>query len=95
MGVVTCTSRSPRALTVLVALLVTIASGSARRHPASAAYQQRARNAWVPNGTVYAMAKAGSTVYLGGDFTWLTNPATGATVARARLAAVDATTGAP
>jgi hypothetical protein len=50
---------------------------------------------WVPNGTVYAMAESGNTVYLGGTFTSLTDPSNGTTVARSRLAALDATTGVP
>ncbi len=63
--------------------------------PASAAYQVTAAPSWVPNGTVYAVAKVGSTVYLGGDFTSLTDPVSHQTASRSHLAAVDATTGAP
>lgn len=63
--------------------------------PASAAFSSDARPSWVPNGTVRAMVRAGAVVYLGGDFTSLRDPASGAQVARAHIAAVDAVTGAP
>jgi hypothetical protein len=41
------------------------------------------------------MAETGNIVYLGGTFTSLTDPTSGTTVARNRLAALDATTGVP
>ena len=78
---------------MLVALSAVTAAGF--HSSASAAYQASAASSWVPNGTVYAMAQAGDRIYLGGTFTSLTDPATGATVARSRLAAVDAATGVP
>lgn len=82
--------------TRVAALLVSVAMmvGGGFASPASADYSQNATASWVPNGTVYAIAVSGSRVYLGGAFTSLTNPATGETVARSRLAAVDAATGA-
>lgn len=82
-----------RPLAVLVAVAVMVVSGGFPS-PAAAAYRQTAAASWVPDGTVYAMARYGTRVYLGGDFSSLTNPATGETVARSRLAAVDAATGA-
>lgn len=63
--------------------------------PASADYADRPESSWVPNGTVFAMTQVGDRVYLGGGFTSLRNPVTGARVQRASLAAVDATTGEP
>jgi len=83
-----------RVLTVVIMAFSTVAAGGLFM-PASAAYQQSPDSTWVPNGTVYAMARVGNTIYLGGDFTNLKDPVTGLYVARARLAAVDATTGAP
>lgn len=62
--------------------------------PAAAEVGTTAAKSWVPNGTVYAMAQSGDRIYLGGSFTSLTDPATGTKVPRARLAAVDASTGA-
>ncbi|CAA9356027.1 MAG: hypothetical protein AVDCRST_MAG34-2095 [uncultured Nocardioidaceae bacterium] len=62
--------------------------------PADAAPTTQPAPSWVPNGTVYAVAHVGNVVYLGGKFTALRDPATGAQVARARVAALDATTGA-
>ncbi len=61
----------------------------------AATYNPTPAFSWVPNGTVYAMAESGNTVYLGGSFTSLTDPSTGTTVTRNRLAALDATTGVP
>ena len=61
----------------------------------AATYSPTPAFSWVPNGTVYAMAETGNTVYLGGSFTSLTDPTSGTTVTRNRLAALDATTGVP
>src|SRR4051794_2119058 len=79
-------------VTVGVVLGVTIAVAS----PASAAYTQVPRTTtWSPtSGRVYAIARIGSTVYIGGSFTAVRNPNGTATVARSRLAAFDADTGA-
>ncbi len=52
-------------------------------------YQSCAAPTWVPNGQVWAMAVTPSRIYLGGDFTSLRNPVTGAVVARNHLAAID------
>jgi hypothetical protein len=83
-----------RLLAILMVALTALAAAGVHS-AASAAYRSHAATSWVPNGTVYAMAQAGSRIYLGGTFTRLTNPATGASVQRSRLAAVDAITGAP
>lgn len=61
--------------------------------PASATYTKNPSSSWVPDGTVYAMATDGDRVYLGGAFTSLRNPSTGAVVDRAHIAALDAVTG--
>jgi hypothetical protein len=76
-------------LTATITLTV-VGSGS----PAAAALDTVAEKSWVPNGTVYAMAQSGGRIYLGGSFDSLTDPVTKATVPRANLAAVDASTGA-
>jgi hypothetical protein len=49
---------------------------------------------WQANGRVQVIVRVGSTVYLGGTFTALFDHA-GHTVARSRIAAVDATSGVP
>ena len=83
-----------RIVTVLFLAVSAVVTG-VLHSPASAAYSKTAiAGSWVPNGTVFAMAKTSSRVYLGGAFTSLRNPKTGQTVARSRLAAVDAATGA-
>lgn len=63
--------------------------------PATVTYAEKPRFSWVPNGPVYTLAKHGDIVYIGGAFTSLRNPSTGATVPRARLAALHADTGHP
>jgi hypothetical protein len=60
---------------------------------ASASYSTTPSFTWVPNSTVFSMARSGDVVYIGGAFTTLRNPATGQRVARAFLAALDANTG--
>ena len=84
-----------RTAATAVLAAATVVAGGSLSPAAAASYQPSPTAGWVPNGTVYAMARSGSTVYLGGDFTSLTNPATGQSVARSHLAAVDAGTGAP
>ena len=49
---------------------------------------------WVPDGRVYDILTVGNTVYIGGTFTRVRDPRTGAWTNRARLAAFDRTTGA-
>ena len=83
----------PRLFTAVVSFGLVVAGGWVV--PASAAYSSSAAPGWVPNGTVRAIARHGDVVYLGGSFTNLSNPATGAQVPRSRVAAVDADTGAP
>ena len=58
-------------------------------------YSSTAAPTWIPNGQVWAMAVTSTRVYLGGDFTKLTNPVTGESVARVNLAAIDRATGNP
>lgn len=58
---------------------------------------------WIPQGAggaggggqVWAMAQTSTRIYLGGDFTSLRNPATGATFAASNLVAIDKSTGNP
>lgn len=62
--------------------------------PASATYATKPSPSWVPaNGRVFAMATDGDRIYLGGTFTQFVDSATGETMSRPRLAAVDAQTG--
>jgi hypothetical protein len=76
------------ALTAGVAAAVSVLGGS----PAHAAVGSSARDDLPAfNGSVYAMAFRGSTVYAGGNFTAVTTH--GRRVARSRLAAFDASTG--
>ena len=82
-----------RFVTRVLAAVVLVAGGGWSA-PASAAYSTDAAPSWVPNGTVRTIARHDDVVYLGGDFTRLTNPA-GGYVLRNRVAAVDADTGAP
>lgn len=82
-----------RSLVVSAVAGATVLSGSLLA-PASAAFTDRPSFAWAPNSTVFSMARSGNTVYIGGNFTSLRNPTTGQTVARSRLAALDANTGA-
>lgn len=49
---------------------------------------------WGANGKVRVIHRVGNIIYIGGDFTQLVNN-TGQTMTRNRLAAIDATTGAP
>jgi len=58
-------------------------------------YGEQARDTWtVTGGQVFAMARIGNNVAIGGTFTGLRSPA-GVTVARSRIALVDANTGEP
>ena len=60
--------------------------------PALADLPQAPDRSAQANGRVSAVLRVGDTVYMGGSFTQLTNP-DGTTVARNRLAAIDANTG--
>ncbi|WP_068920831.1 PQQ-binding-like beta-propeller repeat protein [Planobispora rosea] len=74
----------------LLTLLLLVATAA----PAHAAdYTTSPRDGWVPNARILAIAHAGDRVIIGGDFTSLRNPATGESVARGRIAALDAATG--
>lgn len=77
-------------LSAAVLLIVTTAVG-----PAAAAYSESSRDTvQVLNGRVYAIAVQGDRVYLGGTFTSVRDPATGNSVNRARMVAVERSTGA-
>ncbi len=63
--------------------------------PAAASVATTPTATWTPTtGRVYAVARVGDAVVIGGTFTALWSPTGGTTVARNRLAAFDATTGA-
>jgi hypothetical protein len=63
--------------------------------PGDPVYAEQPQATWtVTGGQVYAMARLGSRVVIGGTFTGLRSPA-GITVARSRIAVIDAGTGAP
>ena len=83
-------SASPGAVvgTLVLALIALVAT------PANAAFTTTARETWSANNTVYAIAVHGDRVYIGGRFTGVKNVTTGQFVARTRLAAFDAATGA-
>ena len=75
----------------LLGLLVSLLPSAAL----AVTYSSTAAPTWIPNGQVWAMAVTSTRVYLGGDFTKLTNPVTGESVARRNLAAIDRATGNP
>jgi len=78
----------------LVATLIGISAAPARA-AGDPVYSEQARDTWtVTGGQVFAMVRVGSNIVLGGTFTGLRSPA-GATVARSRIALVNADTGAP
>jgi hypothetical protein len=81
-----------RSAVVLVSALCTVLAGG-WLSPVAAAYSRTAAASWVPNSTVHAVARSGDRIYIAGAFTSLRNPTTGATVSRARVAALDANTG--
>jgi hypothetical protein len=82
-----------RSFLVIVTVLASVVAG-AMLSAASAAYRTTADSSWVPNGAVYAIARDGNRIYLGGRFTRLLDPATGRSVVRNRVAALNANTGA-
>lgn len=61
--------------------------------PAEAAFDNKPLRTWEPDGPVHAIAHSGNTVFIGGAFTTVTNPATDEIVDRGGLAAFDATSG--
>jgi len=56
---------------------------------------QPASSAWQPDGPVHAVVERAGVVYIGGPFTSLRNPSTGAVMPAEHLAALDASTGEP
>jgi hypothetical protein len=74
-------------------VLVTAAVLTTTALPAQAATYDDPVQGLVPNGRVYAIATDATRVYIGGTFTRLTDPSTGKSVDRSRLAAFDADTG--
>jgi hypothetical protein len=76
-------------------LVATLALTLSSAGPVQAAYDDSPIGAWEPNGAVLALAEHGGRVYVGGSFTSWRNIVTGTVVARTRLAALDAATGAP
>lgn len=96
--------RTGRASRVLVCLLTATAlavapSGSTTAAVAAEAseltFSESPTQGWgVSDGVVYASATVGPVLFIGGTFTSVRDPATGATVARNRLAAFNMSTGA-
>lgn len=88
-------SRRTRWITRVLAVLTVVGLGVPwTASLAQAAYNPVPRPAWNPtSGRVYAMARVGNAIVLGGSFTALWSPVNGVAVARNYLAAVDATTG--
>ncbi|RJK97918.1 fibronectin type III domain-containing protein [Vallicoccus soli] len=85
----------PRLLRVVLALAVAALALVLPAAPAGALPAESPRAAWTPTGgRVYAVARVGDVVLLGGSFTALRSPDDRTTVARARLAALDAGSGA-
>ncbi|HEV2088131.1 MAG TPA: hypothetical protein VGR21_07450 [Cryptosporangiaceae bacterium] len=63
--------------------------------PGDPVYREQQNSTWqVSDGIVYAMARVGSNLVIGGSFTSLRSP-TGTVVARSRLAMINPVTGAP
>jgi beta-propeller uncharacterized protein DUF5122 len=90
-------SRRVRRLVVVTALMLGAVPAAA--HPASAALGSNPDSTWMTNGTVYAIAQAGNTIYIGGKFTALRRCPTGVScpggvIQVNNVAAIDATTGA-
>ena len=73
----------------MVAVVLSVAAASA----ALADYSPVTKASWVPNASVEAVTVSGPYLYLGGQFTSLTNKATGQVVNRTRLARITAATG--
>ncbi|MFC7717562.1 PQQ-binding-like beta-propeller repeat protein [Nonomuraea recticatena] len=75
---------------LLLAAPVVLVSASPAR---AADYSTQPKNNWLPNARVSAIAHTGDRVVIAGDFTSLRNPVTGESVARGRIAMLDAATG--
>ncbi|MFZ2501409.1 MAG: hypothetical protein WAW88_01870, partial [Nocardioides sp.] len=88
-----------RRLSVLTAITALVAGLLAGLFPGSASaattYSAAPASSWIPNGTVRAIAVTPTTIYIGGEFTSLRHPYTGAVVTRSHLAAIDRATGNP
>ncbi len=80
---------------LLLGLVLVVLTGLGSALPAQAKYSTVPRATWATNGTVFAIAVHGNTVYLGGEFTKLRNPTTGATRRAVGLAALNRATGRP
>jgi hypothetical protein len=87
--------RSRRLASVAVLVVTALVGAAFTAPPAVAEYSSTPRpSTWSPtDGRVYAIERVGDTIFIGGSFTTLRNPAGTATVARSRLAAFDAVTG--
>ena len=80
---------------VVASTVAALASATLGLGPAAAAIAPTPTPTWTPTtGRVYAVARVGTAVVIGGTFTALWSPDGKTTVARNRLAAFDATTGA-
>jgi hypothetical protein len=78
-------------LVVIASMFVTLVAGTGS---AQADYSASPTASWTPTaGRVYAVARAGDTIVLGGTFTALRSPDDSVTRSRAGLAAINATTG--
>jgi len=88
------TRRTVRAtVTVFLAAIATFVTTAL---PAHAQFDdQPASAAWQPDGPVHAVVERAGVVYIGGPFTSLRNPSTGAVLPAEHLAALDAGTGEP
>lgn len=80
-------------LAVVLAVLAGVVPSFVAATSALADYVPATKASWVPNAGVDAVAVSGPYLYLGGQFTSLTNRATGEVVRRTRLARVVLSTG--
>ena len=86
------TFRPARVLAALVSMICIVVAGAS---VASAAIPVTPDSTWGTNGKVDAVLRVGNTIYLGGTFTGLQDPASSATTTVSNLAGIDATTGQP
>src|SRR5919202_402168 len=87
--------RSRRGVTGLV-LLAVVAATLVAAPAANASIATTPDPAtWGTNGTVFAVVRSGSTLYLGGTFTAVVSPDGSQTQPRSGLAAIDLATGQP